>query len=38
MTGLQIRKNVSIPIMSRRIAVRCSDTLFERFSFLYDSE
>ena len=29
---------LSNPIMSRRIAVRCSDTIFERFSFLYDSE
>ena len=40
LTGLQFRKTwfISIPIMSRRIIVRCSDTLFERVSLLYDSE
>ena len=40
LTGLQFRKTslVSIPIMSRRIAARRSDTLFERFSLLHDSE
>ena len=33
-----ILQNLWIPIMSRRVVVRWSDTLFERFSLLYDSE
>ena len=39
-TGLQSPQNLIyiILIMSRRIAARCSNTLFERFSLLYDSE
>ena len=39
LTGLQFRKTslVSIPIMSRRIAARRSDTLFERSSNVFPS-
>ena len=39
LTGFQFRKTsfISIPIMSRRIADRCSDTLFERSSNVFPS-
>ena len=39
LTGLQFRKTsfISIPILSRRIAARCSDTLFEHSSNVFPS-